>query len=248
MQIEIFNDKASLGQAAADAGAALIRSAIAKDGEATIIVATGASQFDMLAALVRAPGIDWSKVTAFHLDEYVGLPESHGASFRKYLRERFLAHVPALKHFIPVNGDATDLQAEIARLNALIRGRRIAVCFAGIGENGHLAFNDPPADFDTEEPYLVVTLDDACQRQQMGEGWFPTLADVPARAISMSIKQMMKSDTLILSVSDTRKAEAMKGALEGPLSNLCPASIVRTHRGCRLFADPAAASLLSRKP
>lgn len=248
MQIEIFNDKASLGQAAADAGAALIRSAIAKDGEATIIVATGASQFDMLAALVRAPGIDWSKVTAFHLDEYVGLPESHGASFRKYLRERFLAHVPALKHFIPVNGDAPDLQAEIARLNALIRGRRIAVCFAGIGENGHLAFNDPPADFDTEEPYLVVTLDDACRRQQMGEGWFLTLAHVPARAISMSIKQMMKSDTLILSVSDTRKAEAMKGALEGPLSNLCPASIVRTHRDCRLFADPAAASLLSRKP
>ena len=248
MHIEIFNDKALLGQAAADAGAALIRSAIAKDGEATIIVATGASQFDMLAALVRAPGIDWSKVTAFHLDEYVGLPESHGASFRKYLRERFLAHVPALKHFIPVNGDAADLQAEIARLNALIRGRRIAVCFAGIGENGHLAFNDPPADFDTEEPYLVVTLDDACRRQQMGEGWFPTLADVPARAISMSIKQMMKSDTLILSVSDTRKAKAMKGALEGPLSNLCPASIVRTHRDCRLFADPAAASLLSRKP
>ena len=248
MQIHMFDDKVSLGQAAADAGAALIRSAIARDGEATIIVATGASQFDVLAALVKAPGIDWSKVTAFHLDEYAGLPESHGASFRRYLRERFVAHVPGLKSFVPVNGDAPDLAAEIARLNGLIRGRRVAVCFAGIGENGHLAFNDPPADFKTDEPYLLVTLDEACRKQQMGEGWFPTLADVPERAISMSIRQMMKSDALILSVSDTRKAEAVKGALEGPLSNLCPASIIREHSDCRLFMDPAAASLLSKAP
>lgn len=247
MQIQLFNDKLSLGQAAAAAGADLIRAAIARDGEATIVVATGASQFELLASLVKAPGIDWSKVTAFHLDEYVGLPESHGASFRKYLRERFVAHVPALRAFIPVNGDG-DVKAELARLNGLIHGKRIAVCFAGIGENGHLAFNDPPADFETDEPYILVTLDEACRRQQMGEGWFPTLADVPQTAISMSIRQMMKSDTLILSVSDTRKAEALKGALEGPLSNLCPASIIREHGDCRLFMDPAAAFLLSRKP
>ena len=247
MQIQLFNDKLSLGQAAAAAGADLIRAAIARDGDATIIVATGASQFELLASLVKAPGIDWSKVTAFHLDEYVGLPESHGASFRKYLRERFVAHVPALRAFIPVNGDG-DVKAELTRLNGLIRGKRIAGCFAGIGENGHLAFNDPPADFETDEPYILVTLDEACRRQQMGEGWFPTLADVPQTAISMSIRQMMKSDTLILSVSDTRKAEAVKGALEGPLSNLCPASIIREHGDCRLFMDPAAASLLSRKP
>ncbi|MBS7804691.1 glucosamine-6-phosphate deaminase [Rhizobiales bacterium TNE-4] len=247
MQIQLFNDKLSLGQAAAAAGADLIRAAIARNGDATIIVATGASQFELLASLVKAPGINWSKVTAFHLDEYVGLPESHGASFRKYLRERFVAHVPALRAFIPVNGDG-DVKAELTRLNGLIRGKRIAVCFAGIGENGHLAFNDPPADFETDEPYILVTLDEACRRQQMGEGWFPTLADVPQTAISMSIRQMMKSDTLILSVSDTRKAEAVKGALEGPLSNLCPASIIREHGDCRLFMDPAAASLLSRKP
>ena len=247
MQIQLFNDKLSLGQAAAAAGADLIRAAIARDGDTTIIVATGASQFELLASLVKAPGIDWSKVTAFHLDEYVGLPESHGASFRKYLRERFVAHVPALRAFIPVNGDG-DVKAELTRLNGLIRGKRIAVCFAGIGENGHLAFNDPPADFETDEPYILVTLDEACRRQQMGEGWVPTLADVPQTAISMSIRQMMKSDTLILSVSDTRKAEAVKGALEGPLSNLCPASIIREHGDCRLFMDPAAASLLSRKP
>ena len=247
MQIQLFNDKLSLGQAAAAAGADLIRAAIARNGDATIIVATGASQFELLASLVKAPGIDWSKVTAFHLDEYVGLPESHGASFRKYLRERFVAHVPALRAFIPVNGDG-DVKAELTRLNGLIRGKRIAVCFAGIGENGHLAFNDPPADFETDEPYILVTLDEACRRQQMGEGGFPTWADVPQTAISMSIRQMMKSDTLILSVSDTRKAEAVKGALEGPLSNLCPASIIREHGDCRLFMDPAAASLLSRKP
>ena len=248
MQIALFNDKTSLGQAAADAGAALIRNAIAQDGEATIIVATGASQFELLAALVHAPGIDWSKVTAFHLDEYAGLPESHGASFRRYLRERFVAHVPRLKQFVPVHGDAPDLHAEIERLNALIRGRRMAVCFAGIGENAHLAFNDPPADFETEEPFLLVTLDEACRKQQMGEGWFPTLADVPEQAISMSIRQMMKADALILSVSDTRKAVALQQALEGPLSNLCPASIIRTHRDCRLFVDPPAESLLSYRP
>ena len=248
MQIAVFDDKTSLGQAAADAGAALIRAAIARDGEATIVVATGASQFEMLAALVRAPGIGWSKVTAFHLDEYAGLSESHGASFRKYLRERFVAHVPGLKLFVPVHGDAPDLQAEIARLNDLISGRRIALCFAGIGENAHLAFNDPPADFETEDPYLLVTLDEACRRQQMGEGWFPTLADVPERALSMSIKQMLKADTLILCISDTRKAAALKGALEGPLSNECPASIIRNHRDCRLFVDPPALSLLSRRP
>lgn len=248
MQIKLFDTKIALGQAAANAGAELIRAAIARDGEANIIVATGASQFEMLEALIKAPGIDWSKVTAFHLDEYVGLPESHGASFRKYLRERFVAFLPQLKSFVPVNGDAANVGAEIVRLNDLIRGRRIAVCFAGIGENAHLAFNDPPADFETNDPYILVTLDEACRKQQMGEGWFPTLADVPERAISMSIRQMMKSDVLILSVPDARKAEAVRGALEGPLTNLCPASIIREHPDCRLYLDPPAASLLSRKP
>ena len=247
MQIHVHDDKQALGRDAAAAGAALIRAAIARDGEATIIVATGASQFEMLASLVAVPDTDWSKVTAFHLDEYVGLPDSHGASFRKYLRERFVAHVPELKQFVPVHGDAVDVQGEIARLNALIAGRRIAVCFAGIGENGHLAFNDPPADFETEAPYLVVTLDEACRKQQMGEGWFPTFADVPERAISMSIRQMMKADALILSVSDMRKAAAVKGALEGPLTPDCPASIIRTHGDCRLYLDRAAASQLSRQ-
>ena len=245
MDIRVYADKPALGQAAAADGAALIRAAIARDGEASIIVATGASQFDMLEALVWAGGVDWSKVTAFHLDEYVGLPTSHPASFRRYLEERFVAHVPGLKAFVPVNADAPDLAGEITRLNGLIAGRRIAVCFAGIGENGHLAFNDPPADFETKTPYLVVELDEACRRQQFGEGWFPTLDAVPRKAISMSVRQMLASDVLLLSVSDTRKAEALRNAVDGPLTPACPASIMRLHRDCRVYADGAAVALLA---
>ena len=245
MDIRIFADKTSLGAAAAEDGAALIRAAVARDGEATIIVATGASQFEMLQALVTARGIDWSRVTAFHLDEYVGLPPSHPASFRRYLEERFVAPLPGLKAFVPVNADAPDLPGEVARLNGLIAGRRVAVCFAGIGENGHLAFNDPPADFATTAPYLVVELDDACRQQQHREGWFPTLDSVPRKAVSMSIRQMLASDVLLLSVSDTRKAAALQRAVDGPLTPECPASIVRLHKDCRVYADHPAAALLS---
>ena len=174
----ITQDKNELGRQAAALGAEAIRAAIARHGEATIIVATGASQFEMLQNLVVAEGIDWSKVTAFHLDEYVGLPESHPASFRGYLKERFLAPLPVKPAFNFVNGEG-DPKAETKRLNALIAGRRIDLCFAGFGENCHLAFNDPPADFDTDEPYIVVTLDEACRNQQFGEGWFESFAAVP---------------------------------------------------------------------
>jgi glucosamine-6-phosphate deaminase len=248
MDLRVFDSKTELGKAAADDGAKLIRFAIANGGQATIVLATGASQFEMLDALVRAEGIDWSRVTAFHLDEYAGLPATHAASFRRYLQDRFLSHLPGLGAFMPVNGDAFDLASETARLNGLLRGRRIVVCFAGIGENGHLAFNDPPADFDTRDPYILVTLDEACRRQQQGEGWFPTLADVPQRAISMSVRQMLVAETLILSVSDARKASALKAAVEGPLTPACPASIVRLHKDCRIFADTAAVASLSVRP
>lgn len=243
MKTTVHGDKQTLGQAAAQEGAMAIREAIARDGRAAIIVATGASQFEMLDQLVRED-IDWSKVTAFHLDEYVGLPESHPASFRGYLRTRFIEKVGDLGEFIAVDGDAADVQAEIARLNDRIAAEQIAVCFAGVGENCHLAFNDPPADFDTEQPYLVVDLDAACRQQQFGEGWFPTLADVPTQAVSMSIRQILKSQRIILSVSDARKAEAVKAALEGPVSNLAPASILQTHDAVSVHLDPAAASLL----
>lgn len=246
IEMHVAADKDVLGRQAAALGAQAIREAIARDGAASIIVATGASQFEMLAHLVEAEGIDWSKVTAFHLDEYVGLPESHPASFRRYLRERFLAPLKNAPTFVPVNGEG-DAAAAVKQLNRQIAGRRICVCFAGIGENCHLAFNDPPADFETGEPYLVVTLDDACRQQQFGEGWFPSFDAVPQQAISMSIRQILKSELIVLSVSDSRKAEAAKAALEGPVSNLSPASILQTHPRTVLFIDPAAAALLDRK-
>jgi glucosamine-6-phosphate deaminase len=244
--IRIVADKDTLGSQAAALGAQAIREAQAARGHANIIVATGASQFEVLAHLVKAEGIDWSRVTAFHLDEYVGLTEAHPASFRRYLRERFVAPLGGKVAFVPVDGEG-DVQAETQRLNALIRDRRIDVCFAGIGENCHLAFNDPPADFDTQDPFIVVTLDEACRNQQFGEGWFPTFDAVPERAISMSIRQIMKSDLIILSVPDARKAPAVRDALEGPVSNLHPASIVQEHPNTVIFLDPPAASLLTKR-
>jgi glucosamine-6-phosphate deaminase len=248
MDLRLYETKTALGKAAADAGAMLIRDAIATDGHANVILATGASQFEMLASLIQRSDFDWSRVTAFHLDEYVGLPASHPASFRNYLKHRVLDHLPHLGAFVPVNGDTPDVAHEVARLNDLLRHQRVTVCFAGIGENGHLAFNDPPADFEIRAPFLSVTLDDACRRQQLGEGWFQTLEDVPTQAISMSIPQILAAKTLILSVADTRKANALKAAIEGPLTPNCPASILRLHRDCRVFVDRAAASLLSVRP
>ncbi|HEY8566138.1 MAG TPA: glucosamine-6-phosphate deaminase [Beijerinckiaceae bacterium] len=246
MHIEILPDKAALGERAAADGAAAIREALAAKDACTIILATGASQFEMLDALVRQPGLDWSKVIVFHLDEYAGLPASHPASFRRYLEERFVSRVPGLAGFVPVRGDADDLDAEVARLNELLGAREVDVCFAGIGENCHLAFNDPPADFNVDAPYIVVTLDEACRRQQMGEGWFPTVSDVPQRAISMSVRQILKSRRVILSVPDARKAAAVRAAVEGPVSPDHPASVLQTHGNCTLYLDPPAASLLAR--
>ncbi|MFV0335222.1 MAG: glucosamine-6-phosphate deaminase [Tropicimonas sp.] len=246
MRISIHPDKATLGAEAAIEGGNAIRAAIRARGEATIIVATGASQFEMLDHLVTQD-IDWSRVTAFHLDEYVGLAPDHPASFRGYLRERFVARVAGLKEFVEVAGDAADIDAEIARLNARLSGVEIDLCFAGFGENCHLAFNDPPADFDTEDPYLLVTLDAACRQQQFGEGWFATLEDVPARAVSMSVRQILKSKAIVLAVPDRRKAEAARAAIEGPVSNLAPASILQRHPNVSAHLDPDSASLLARR-
>jgi glucosamine-6-phosphate deaminase len=243
VDIRIVPDKATLGAKAAALGAQAIREAQARFGHANIIVATGASQFELLQNLVVAEGIDWTRVTAFHLDEYVGLSEEHPASFRRYLRLRFMAPLDNAPAFVPVDGEG-DPEAETQRLNALIAGKRIDVCFAGIGENCHIAFNDPPANFDTETPYIVVTLDEGCRQQQFGEGWFPTFEAVPEQAISMSVRQILKSELIVLAVSDMRKAQAARDALEGPVSNLHPASILQTHKNTVLFIDPPAASLL----
>ena len=244
MRLCIHDDKTLLGKAAAREGADAIRAAIDANGRATITLATGVSQFEMLETLIRED-IDWTKVTAFHLDEYVGLGVEHPASFRRYLEERFIRHVNGLSAFVAIDGKASDPSAELSRLNQRIGGLSVDVCFAGIGENCHLAFNDPPADFDVEDPFILVMLDEACRRQQMGEGWFETIADVPTKAISMSIREMMRARKLIISVSDERKAKAVSDALDGPVTNVHPASILQHHGDCTLHIDPAAASRLS---
>ena len=248
MIVRISNDKYELGRAAAQAGAEKIREAIRQRGYANVILATGASQFEMLAALLEEKEIDWSVVRFFHLDEYVGLPITHPASFRKYLWERFIRKLPVPPAaFYPVNGSAADLPAELDRLEKTIAANPIDVAFVGIGENGHLAFNDPPADFETERAYIVIDLDERCRRQQLGEGWFPTLDDVPRRAVSMSVRQCMKSKCIINTVPDLRKAEAVKMALEGPVTNMCAASMLQRHPDCRTFLDRDSASLLTGK-
>ena len=244
MNIQVLPTKTEMAAAAADRAAAILRGAIEARGRAHVIAATGASQFEFLDALVRRPGIDWARTVFFHLDEYVGLPATHPASFRRYLRERIVERVhPGAFHFI--DGDAPDTRAEVERVSALIRAHPIDVAFVGIGENGHLAFNDPPADFDTEEPYLVVALDEACRRQQLGEGWFPRLEDVPARAISMSIRQILKSSEILCIVPDARKAQAVHDCLEGPVSPQHPASILQRHPRTTIYLDELAAALLT---
>lgn len=242
MEIIISKTKEELGKVAATRGAELIREAINKKDAANIIVATGASQFEMLGELVKED-IDWSKVTAFHLDEYIGITNSHPASFRKYLKERFV-DIVSPKEFHYVNGEIIP-EEECKRLGKIIANHPIDVAFVGIGENGHLAFNDPPADFETEVAYLTVNLDEDCRLQQMGEGWFPTLTDVPQQAISMSIKQIMKSDSIICSVPDLRKAKAVKNTVEGKVSNLVPASIMQNHKKTWIYLDKESASLLN---
>lgn len=240
----IAADPKEAGAASGKKAAALINRAIQENGYANIILATGASQFETLATLINEK-VDWSKVVMFHLDEYIGLPETAPASFRKYLKERFLQHVSPLKAVHLVNGE-NDPEEECKRLNEIISRHPIDVALVGVGENGHLAFNDPPADFDTADPYIVVQLDELCRKQQMGEGWFATIDDVPRRAISMSIKQILLSKQIICTVPDRRKAEAVKNTLEGPVSNLVPASILQQHPGCTFYLDAASASLLTK--
>ena len=245
MEVHVFASKVEMGAAAAAQAAGLIREAIASRGAANVIAATGASQFEFLEALTRAPGIDWQRTVFFHLDEYVGLPLSHPASFRRYLKERIVDRVhPQAFHLI--DGEAADPQAECARVGALLARHSIDVAFVGIGENGHLAFNDPPADFATESPYLVVDLDEACRRQQLGEGWFATLDEVPRRAISMSVRQILKSRAVLCVVPDARKARAVRACLEGAVSPLHPASALQDHPRTTVYLDPPAAALLER--
>jgi glucosamine-6-phosphate deaminase len=242
MTIKVFSSKATLAEAAANHAASIIRDAISNNGEARIIAATGASQFDFLDALTKITDIDWDRVEMFHLDEYVGISDQAPASFCRYLRERLINKVGLKKYHLL---DGTQPPATvIERVSAEIRKAPIDIAFVGVGENGHLAFNDPPADFDTEEAYIVVNLDDACRKQQLGEGWFPTLADVPHQAISMTIRQIMKAEQILCIAPDARKANAVKACFSGEISPMAPASILQAHQNATIYLDKESASLL----
>ncbi|HXN23050.1 MAG TPA: glucosamine-6-phosphate deaminase [Candidatus Dormibacteraeota bacterium] len=242
MVIKICSDSTSLGKAAALEAAAAIRHAIANRGAARIIAATGASQFEFLEDLTAAHTVDWEKVEMFHLDEYVGLSIEHPASFRKYLLERLIQKI-GIKKYTLLDGEA-DPEEACRNVGRALTAAPIDVAFVGIGENGHLAFNDPPADFETEEPYRIVRLDEACRRQQVGEGWFETLAEVPKKAISMTIRQILKSRSILCVVPDARKAKAVKLCFEGEIGPMAPASILRTHPNTTVFLDLDSARLL----
>lgn len=243
MNIQIHQTPLDLGNIAGSLAADTIRHSIRENGEANIILATGTSQFHTLDRLVTEPGIDWARVTLFHLDEYIGLPATHPASFRHYLRNRFIDKVPTLAATHLIDGE-NDPGRECEWLAQHIRSTTIDLALVGIGENGHLAFNDPPADFETREPFLVVDLDLDCRKQQLGEGWFPTLDDVPRQAISMSIRQILASKRIICSVPDQRKAAAVRDCLTESVDPMHPASILQTHPDCIILLDTASASLL----
>lgn len=244
MRLRIFSDKVSLARTAAEQAATAIRRAIVERGRARILVATGASQFDFLDALTKCDGIDWTKVEAFHLDEYIGLPATHPGSFRNYLQERLIRKTGITRvHFIA--GDAADPSAVIRDVGNQLASAPIDVAFVGIGENGHIAFNDPPADFTTENPYIIVNLDEPCRRQQTGEGWFADISQVPKQAISMTPLQILKAKEIVAVVPDQRKAQAVKMCLEGEISPMAPASILRRHPNTTVYLDRDSASLLS---
>ncbi|MCF3649414.1 glucosamine-6-phosphate deaminase [Synoicihabitans lomoniglobus] len=241
--LRIYPDRPSAAAAAADHAARIIKDAIAQRGEARIIAATGASQIEFVEALVGTAGIDWSRVEMFHLDEYIGLSIEHPASFRRYLLERLIRPTGITRyHLLDGESDPAETCATVGRD---LQSGPIDVVFAGIGENGHVAFNDPPANFTAEAPYLIVELDDACRRQQFSEGWFPTFDDVPRQAITLSVQQLLKTNAVITLVPDTRKAAAAARCLEGPISPDAPASILRQHPGNHFYFDEAGASELS---
>ena len=242
MNVKVFHDKASLGKAAAEQAAIAIRRAVQDRGGARIIAATGASQFEFLDALTREPEIDWQRVEMFHLDEYIALPVTHPASFRKYLLER-LIHKTGITQYHLLDGD-NNPEGVVHRVGEELKAAPIDVAFVGIGENGHLAFNDPPADFKTEEAYLIVNLDEACRSQQVGEGWFAGVSEVPRQAISMSVRQILKAKEIIAVVPDARKAQAVKSCVEGEITPLAPASILRTHPNTTVYLERNSAALL----
>lgn len=242
MKIHVDSTAEQMGNRAAQETARKIRAAVQANGVCRILLSTGASQFEMLDALTKMEDIPWNQVVMFHLDEYVGMPMTHPASFRKYLKERFIDKVHPGAYFF-VNGEG-DIQKNIETLTQEIRKAPIDVALVGIGENGHIAFNDPPADFETHEAYIVVNLDERCKKQQLGEGWFATMADVPNQAISMTVYQIMQSKAILSVVPGLRKAQAIQNTLEAPqVTNRIPATKLREHSDWELFLDSDSASL-----
>jgi glucosamine-6-phosphate deaminase len=244
MLIRVFRDKLSLGRAAAEQAATAIQTAISARGRARIVAATAASQLEFLSALAATPNIAWEKVEAFHLDEYIGLPLTHPGSFRKMLLEQ-LVHKNGIKKYHLLDGDAPNPRDVVVKAGKELASAPIDIAFLGIGENGHIAFNDPPADFETQDPYLIVNLDQACRRQQVGEAWFADISQVPCQAISMSAQQILKAQQILAVVPDSRKAQAVRDCFEGAISPLHPASILRKHSDATIYLDTHSASLLN---
>jgi glucosamine-6-phosphate deaminase len=243
VNVKICESKSLASRTAAMQAADTIQYAIRDHGQARVIAATGTSQLEFLDALINSAQVDWSCVELFHLDEYIGLPASHPASFRKYLLDR-LIHKTGIVNYHLLDGDANHQEVS-QRVGEDVNSAPIDVAFVGIGENGHLAFNDPPADFQTEQPFLIVELDDACRRQQVEEGWFANISEVPKQAISMSIRQILKAKEIIALVPEARKAKAVKACLEGEISPLAPASALRMHSNTTVFLDTESAALLT---
>ncbi len=243
MQVNVLVGKTEAGSSAARHAAQSLQRVLTKSDTARIIVATGASQLDFLQFLTATPGIDWNRVEMFHLDEYIGLPETHPASFRRYLMERFILKT-GIRRYHMLDGEQNPAVV-VEAVGKELKSGPIDIAFVGIGENGHLAFNDPPADFETDKPYLIVELDEACRLQQVNEGWFKSISEVPARAISMSIKQILESHEIIAIVPGAQKARAVKACLEGQISPMAPASILRTHPNTTTSLDTESASLLT---
>jgi len=244
MLLRVFHDSTALAGAAAEQASNSIRKAIARSGRCRVVLATGTSQFEFLELLTKTDGIDWKKVEAFHLDEYVGMAATHPASFRKILLERVI-HKTGITNYHFIESDAADLPAAVRDVGRQLTSAPVDIAFVGIGENGHIAFNDPPADFETEEPYLIVELDETCRRQQVGEGWFADISEVPTRAISMSPRQIMHAREIVAVVPDRRKAKAVRLCMEGEVRPEAPASILRKHPNTTVFVDQDSSSLLA---
>jgi glucosamine-6-phosphate deaminase len=244
MLVKVFAGKSALSVAASEQAASAIRRVIGEKGNARVVAATAASQIEFLDALTRAPGIDWRCVEVFHLDEYIGLPITHPGSFRGMLLQQLISKTGVTNYHL-LDGDSGDPSEVARRVGRELASAPVDIAFLGIGENGHIAFNDPPANFDIEEPYIIVDLDDACRQQQVGEAWFSDVSKVPKQALSMSVRQILKAKEILAVVPDLRKAQAVKTCFEGDISPAAPASILRQHGNATIYLDVHSASLLS---